>query len=76
MIPTPMRIRPGRSSWRGKAVTPGGSLQLFTAGLHFAVTVARNGLEHVTGGLRSGVGYNGSVANHKISLCSPRQHQR
>ncbi|WP_153067311.1 DUF6602 domain-containing protein [Steroidobacter cummioxidans] len=59
----------------GARASEGSSLQLFTADFNFAITVARGVKEHRVGGLRSGVGYAGSVTSHKISLPSPRQHQ-
>ncbi len=67
------------SSWayliEGMRATEGSSLQMFTAGLDHALTVTRQGTEHVVGGLRSGKGYTGEVKNHRIDLPSPRQHE-
>lgn len=52
----------------------GGSLQLFTAELDYTIRESRGAQPHVTGGLRSGKGFEGLVHNHKISVCSARQH--
>lgn len=54
----------------------GGSLQLFTAELDFGVHVSRGGRPHVTGGLRSGRGFQGVIKNHKIPVTSARQHSK
>jgi len=59
----------------GVRATEGSSLQMFTAEVDHTLTVARQGSEHVVGGLRSGKGYTGEVKNHKIDLPSPRQNR-
>lgn len=56
------------------AKATGGSLQLFTAELDFAVHVSRGNQPHTMGGLRSGRGFQGVVENHQIPVTSLRQH--
>ncbi|WP_282027627.1 DUF6602 domain-containing protein [Ruegeria faecimaris] len=52
----------------------GTSLQFFTAELNFVTLVARKEQPHTVGGLRSAMGFQGSVVNHRIPVSSKRQH--